>query len=87
MVICTNIEILMRILVIAGSRVDDLEYMNEHNIDPKQVSAELTRIFSEMIFLHGFVHCDPRKYTYLLYCTYTNACTYLALFRSRKCIY
>lgn len=45
-----------------GSRVDDLEYMNKHNIDPKQVSAELTRIFSEMIFLHGFVHCDPRKY-------------------------
>ncbi|KAI9275175.1 ABC1 family-domain-containing protein [Helicostylum pulchrum] len=44
---------------IVGSRVDDLEYMNKHNIDPKQVSAELTRIFSEMIFLHGFVHCDP----------------------------
>ncbi|KAI8642512.1 ABC1 family-domain-containing protein [Parasitella parasitica] len=44
---------------IEGSRVDDLEYMNKHNIDPKQVSAELTRVFSEMIFLHGFVHCDP----------------------------
>ncbi|CAO0795144.1 unnamed protein product [Mucor circinelloides] len=44
---------------INGSRVDDLEYMKQHNIDPKQVSSELTRVFSEMIFLHGFVHCDP----------------------------
>ncbi|KAI8969005.1 ABC1 family-domain-containing protein [Mycotypha africana] len=44
---------------IHGSRVDDLEYMKQHNIDPKVVSAELTRIFSQMIFIHGFVHCDP----------------------------
>ncbi|KAI8082619.1 ABC1 family-domain-containing protein [Gilbertella persicaria] len=44
---------------INGSRVDDLEYMKKHNIDPRQVSNELTRVFSEMIFLHGFVHCDP----------------------------
>ncbi|CAO3609246.1 unnamed protein product [Mucor hiemalis] len=44
---------------INGSRVDDLEYMKKYNIDPKEVSTELTRVFSEMIFLHGFVHCDP----------------------------
>ncbi|KAI7901956.1 ABC1 family-domain-containing protein [Cokeromyces recurvatus] len=44
---------------IHGSRIDDIDYMKKHNIDPKKVSAELTRVFSEMIFLHGFVHCDP----------------------------
>lgn len=38
---------------IDGSRVDDLEYMKKHNIDPREVSTELTRVFSEMIFLHG----------------------------------
>ncbi|KAI8336398.1 ABC1 family-domain-containing protein [Choanephora cucurbitarum] len=44
---------------INGSRVDDLDYMKQHQIDPREVSNELTRVFSEMIFLHGFVHCDP----------------------------
>lgn len=42
-----------------GARIDDLQYMKDHHINPAQVSAELTRIFSKMIFLHGFVHCDP----------------------------
>ncbi|KAI8342569.1 ABC1 family-domain-containing protein [Chlamydoabsidia padenii] len=44
---------------IEGARIDDLDYMNKHNIDPRTVSSELTKVFSEMIFLHGFVHCDP----------------------------
>ncbi|ORX55756.1 ABC1-domain-containing protein [Hesseltinella vesiculosa] len=42
-----------------GSRIDDLNYMKEHGIDPRAVSSELTKAFSEMIFIHGFVHCDP----------------------------
>ncbi|KAI9208482.1 ABC1 family-domain-containing protein [Polychytrium aggregatum] len=42
-----------------GSRIDDLKYMNQHNINPVRVSAALTRLYSEMIFMHGFVHCDP----------------------------
>ncbi|KAG1504205.1 hypothetical protein G6F54_001168 [Rhizopus delemar] len=44
---------------ITGARIDDLDYMKHHNIDPNEVSKELTRVFSEMIFVHGFVHCDP----------------------------
>ncbi|KAI8997334.1 ABC1 family-domain-containing protein [Pilobolus umbonatus] len=44
---------------IDGSRMDDLDYMKKHKINPQEVSRELTRIFSEMIFIHGFVHCDP----------------------------
>ncbi|KAI9273389.1 ABC1 family-domain-containing protein [Helicostylum pulchrum] len=51
-----------RILVmefIEGGRVDDFNYMKKHGIDPSQVSTEITEIFSKMMFLDGFVHCDP----------------------------
>ncbi|KAI8139954.1 ABC1 family-domain-containing protein [Fennellomyces sp. T-0311] len=44
---------------IEGSRIDDVEYMKQHNINPAQVSAEFSEAFSKMIFMHGFVHCDP----------------------------
>lgn len=42
-----------------GAKVTDLAFMDAHGIDPKGVSSLITRVFSEMIFLHGFVHCDP----------------------------
>ncbi|KAI7854114.1 ABC1 family-domain-containing protein [Circinella umbellata] len=44
---------------IHGTRIDDLDYMKKHNIDPSAVSTELISIFSRMMFLYGFVHCDP----------------------------
>ncbi|KAI8338632.1 ABC1 family-domain-containing protein [Chlamydoabsidia padenii] len=44
---------------IKGGRPDDLDYMQLHNIDPVKVSNEITIVFSKMIFMHGFVHCDP----------------------------
>ncbi|ORX57597.1 ABC1-domain-containing protein, partial [Hesseltinella vesiculosa] len=44
---------------IEGARVDNLSYMKDHGIDPNKVSLEITRIFSKMMFLDGFVHCDP----------------------------
>jgi aarF domain-containing kinase len=45
--------------VIRGRRMDDLAYLKEHNISPAKASNELTKAFSQMIFLDGFVHCDP----------------------------
>ncbi|CAO3665117.1 unnamed protein product [Rhizopus stolonifer] len=44
---------------IEGARVDDLEYFREHHINSSQVSTEITNIFSKMMFIDGFVHCDP----------------------------
>ncbi|KAL7752272.1 hypothetical protein RI367_002317 [Sorochytrium milnesiophthora] len=44
---------------IHGGRIDNLDYYRAHNINPVQVSAELTRIFSEMIFVNGWLHADP----------------------------
>ncbi|KAG8934159.1 hypothetical protein FRC01_004799 [Tulasnella sp. 417] len=38
---------------IEGARVDDLEYLQHHHIDRNRVSQELSRIFSEMVYLNG----------------------------------
>ncbi|UZJ51538.1 hypothetical protein CBS101457_000858 [Exobasidium rhododendri] len=44
---------------IDGRRPDDLEYLAKHNIDRNRVSQELSRIFAQMLYLHGFFHADP----------------------------
>ncbi|KAL1413273.1 hypothetical protein Q8F55_001028 [Vanrija albida] len=44
---------------IDGSRVDDLAYLKKHKIDRNQVSQELARIFSQMVYINGFFHADP----------------------------
>ncbi|KAJ2782381.1 hypothetical protein H4R18_002314 [Coemansia javaensis] len=51
-----------RVLVmehVDGSRCDDLAYLRRHGIDPAQVSRAIGRVFAEMTFVHGFLHCDP----------------------------
>ncbi|XP_022103707.1 uncharacterized aarF domain-containing protein kinase 1-like isoform X3 [Acanthaster planci] len=42
-----------------GGRVDDAKYMKKHDIDVNKVTQALGKMYSEMIFVHGFVHCDP----------------------------
>lgn len=44
---------------IEGARVDDLVYLKDHGIDRNQVSQELSRIFSQMVYLNGVFHADP----------------------------
>lgn len=44
---------------IDGRRPDDLRYLARHNIDRNRVSQELSRVFSQMLYLHGFFHADP----------------------------
>ncbi|KAF9887842.1 hypothetical protein FE257_009502 [Aspergillus nanangensis] len=45
---------------LAGSRPDDLEFLDSHHIDRDEVSAALARIFNEMIFGDNApLHCDP----------------------------
>lgn len=51
-----------RILVmeyIKGRRVDDLAFLEKHNINRNDVSAELARSFNEMMFFAPALHCDP----------------------------
>lgn len=42
-----------------GGQINDLHYMQEHGIDTYDVSGKLGELYSEMIFLNGFVHSDP----------------------------
>ncbi|XP_077319716.1 aarF domain-containing protein kinase 1 [Lithobates pipiens] len=44
---------------VEGGQVNDREYMERNKIDVNQVSCALGKLYSEMIFVHGFVHCDP----------------------------
>ncbi|PWN49959.1 ABC1-domain-containing protein [Violaceomyces palustris] len=44
---------------IDGRRPDDLDYLALHRIDRNRVSQELSRVFSQMLYLHGFFHADP----------------------------
>ncbi|KAG9316562.1 Rad9-domain-containing protein [Chiua virens] len=44
---------------IQGARVDDLTYLAEQGIDRNKVALELTRVFSQMVFLNGYFHADP----------------------------
>ncbi|XP_041828242.1 aarF domain-containing protein kinase 1 isoform X1 [Melanotaenia boesemani] len=42
-----------------GGQVNDRGYMEKHNINVNEISENLGKMYSEMIFVHGFVHCDP----------------------------
>ncbi|CAG5115789.1 unnamed protein product [Candidula unifasciata] len=42
-----------------GGKVNDVDYMKEHNISVNQVTERLGHLYSEMIFVKGYVHCDP----------------------------
>ncbi|XP_041121789.1 aarF domain-containing protein kinase 1 isoform X2 [Polyodon spathula] len=44
---------------VEGGQVNDLEYMKENCIDVNEISQNLGKMYSEMIFVNGFVHCDP----------------------------
>ncbi|XP_029349169.1 aarF domain-containing protein kinase 1 isoform X2 [Echeneis naucrates] len=42
-----------------GGQVNDTDYMKKHGINVNKISENLGKLYSEMIFVHGFVHCDP----------------------------
>ncbi|ESO91928.1 hypothetical protein LOTGIDRAFT_121554 [Lottia gigantea] len=42
-----------------GGKVDDKEYMKKHGIPVEEVTRKLGKLYSEMIFVQGYVHCDP----------------------------
>ncbi|CAL9686521.1 unnamed protein product [Knipowitschia caucasica] len=42
-----------------GGQVNDKEYIQKNGINVNQLSENLGKMYSEMIFVHGFVHCDP----------------------------
>ena len=43
----------------SGVRICDIEDIKKMGVDLSEVAYTLSRVFNEMIFVHGFVHCDP----------------------------
>lgn len=51
-----------RVLVmeyVDGGHVTDLNYMKKNHINPFDVSNKIGLLYSNMIFINGFVHSDP----------------------------
>ena len=51
-----------RILVMEympGIQVNDRQKLNQQGISVEQTIERVTEMYSEMIFKHGFIHCDP----------------------------
>ena len=44
---------------VEGGRLDDRQYMIQHGLDPASVVTELDRLYRDMFFRRGWVHCDP----------------------------
>ncbi|XP_025912989.1 uncharacterized aarF domain-containing protein kinase 1 isoform X3 [Apteryx rowi] len=42
-----------------GGQVNDRAYMKRNGINVNEISRNLGKLYSEMIFVNGFVHCDP----------------------------
>ncbi|XP_042221885.1 aarF domain-containing protein kinase 1-like isoform X2 [Homarus americanus] len=42
-----------------GGQVNDRNYMVAKGINTSEVSERIGRLYSEMIFVNGYVHCDP----------------------------
>lgn len=54
---------------IDGARVDDLGYLAAHNIDRNKVSLELSRIFSQMVYIDGWFHAVSSSSCQTLCCS------------------
>lgn len=51
-----------RVLVmefLSGGQVNDLEYIEKNKIDKFDVANKIGQLYSNMIFINGFVHSDP----------------------------
>lgn len=51
-----------RVLVmeyLTGGQVNDLEYFQTNKIDTYDVANKIGQLYSNMIFINGFVHSDP----------------------------
>ncbi|XP_064621315.1 aarF domain-containing protein kinase 1-like [Lineus longissimus] len=52
-----------------GGKVNDREYMDRHGISVNEVSSKLGKLYSEMIFVKGYIHCDPHPGNVLVHKT------------------
>lgn len=51
-----------RVLVmeyLQGGQIDDTSYLDANKIDRLEVASKIGQLYSNMIFVHGYVHSDP----------------------------
>jgi hypothetical protein len=44
---------------IEAPKISQIDAMSDLGLDPPEVARVLCEVFSDMMFCHGFVHCDP----------------------------
>ena len=42
-----------------GTQINDRVNLNRRGIDVNKTIEAVTEMYSQMIFKHGFIHCDP----------------------------
>ncbi|GMF32533.1 unnamed protein product [Phytophthora lilii] len=52
-------ERMMSMEFIKAPKISQIDSIRELGLDPPEVARVLCEVFSEMVFCHGFVHCDP----------------------------
>lgn len=50
---------MMSMEFIHAPKISQVDAIRELGLDPPEVARVLCEVFSEMVFCHGFVHCDP----------------------------
>jgi aarF domain-containing kinase len=46
---------------VEGAKINDKDFLATHGIDRNRVSQEISKIFSEQVYIHGFFHADPHQ--------------------------
>jgi aarF domain-containing kinase len=44
---------------IHGCKVTDVDKIEAMGLSPQKIASTITSFFGEMVYVHGFVHCDP----------------------------
>jgi predicted unusual protein kinase regulating ubiquinone biosynthesis (AarF/ABC1/UbiB family) len=44
---------------VQGCKVSEVEKIESMGMDPKRVARKVIEMFSRMIYINGFFHCDP----------------------------
>ncbi|RQM17064.1 hypothetical protein DD237_001177 [Peronospora effusa] len=50
---------MMSMEFISAPKISEIDAIRKLGLDPPEVARSLCEVFSEMVFCHGFVHCDP----------------------------
>ncbi|KAI3799967.1 hypothetical protein L1987_35273 [Smallanthus sonchifolius] len=51
---------------VVGAQVNDLKSIKKLGVNPHDIARLVSRTFAEMMFKHGFVHCDPHAANLLI---------------------